>query len=539
METTTTKSKSFHLFLLFSILTMNVFGQAPCGTNFTGFDACFPEPLSMSTNCAGSSEEFRTNGCLGLNPAASSCGLAAGANIVWGSFYVSVGDNVTITWLASNSRNIRFGIYQFTDACLGTGETEIACVNNGGNGVDETITLFLAPGQYWICGESSGNLSAASTICVFSPNAPSPVIASDCGIGVNVCTNLSFMVDPNGEGAITNEIPPSGSLGNPLYDGFTTFNPWGTTNSGCLQIDESNSTWMYVNISGSGNLEFVFGGSGAQAGFYDWIMYPATATCASIQANTVAPVRCNWNLVDNGGTGLVTTVPVGGDAGNFEPPLPVIAGEVYIICFSNYSSIQTAVPLEFSGTASVSCLPLPVELLYAKSELVNRSDVHISWATASEKNNDYFSIERSSDGIVFDEIGTVAGMGNSTSLTEYKFTDKYPIQGMNYYRLRQVDFDGVFSYSGIMSQEVQLQEEIQLYPNPSAGLFTLRLSTDSRLESIEVMNNSGVTVYQDSQNLIRNGLIEIDLNNIETGNYIVRITDRFGKKINKRICVIE
>ena len=93
-------------------------------------------------------------------------------------------------------------------------------------------------------------------------------------MGVPVCTNLDFLIDPNGEGLDINEIPVSGSLGNPFYDGIAT-TPWGTTNMGCLQIDESNSTWMSVHVSGGGDLEFVFGGNGSQAGFYDWIMYPA------------------------------------------------------------------------------------------------------------------------------------------------------------------------------------------------------------------------------------------------------------------------
>lgn len=183
----------------------------------------------------------------------------------------------------------------------------------------------------------------------FATVAFSQVTASDCSQAVNVCTNLSFSIDPNGFGAV-NEIPPIGSVGNPLNN-----NPGGSGNLGCLQSGETNSTWMIINISGSGNLEFNFGGT-SQAGYYDWAMWPYSATaCASIPGGNFAPVRCNWNGVSTGGTGLASTLTGSMDPSNFEPPLAVTCGQQFIICFSNWSSVTTTVPLQFGGTATVSC----------------------------------------------------------------------------------------------------------------------------------------------------------------------------------------
>jgi hypothetical protein len=116
---------------------------------------------------------------------------------------------------------------------------------------------------------------------------------------------------------------------------------------------------MYVNVLTGGSLEFVFGGDGAQSGFYDWIMYPANIDCGT--TTTAAPVLCNWNLMDSEGTGI-GPIPFGGDAGNFEPALTTVSGDVYVICFSNYSSVLSFVPLIFGGTADVSCSLLPMEL---------------------------------------------------------------------------------------------------------------------------------------------------------------------------------
>ena len=504
--------------VLFAIYATGVFGQAPCTTNGNGFDPCSAEPLSMSTTCAAVAEEFRTNTCLGTNPTISSCGLTAGANIVWGTFYVPVDDNVTITWTASNNRNIRFGIYQFLDECLMTGETEIACVNNGGSGVDESTTIFLTAGQYWICGKSSGDLSNASEICVHSPNVPPPIIASDCGVGVNICTNLNFLIDPNGEGANTNEIPPSGSIGNPYYDGVTP-NPWGTLNYGCLQIDESNSTWMVVNISTPGDLEFTFGGNGSQAGYYDWIMYPANATCADVLAHNTAPVRCNWNLVDYGGTGLANTIPAGGDAGNFEPALAVSAGDVFIICFSNYSSVQTSVPLAFGGTAGVSCTTLPVELVGFKGKVLLDNSVDLTWTTVSEKNNDYFLVQRGRDLTNFETIGNLDGTGNSNDIVQYSFNDDSPEVGrLNYYRLKQVDFDGGFEYSDVVTVKPNYSE-ISIYPNPSRLNEQVFIKLPSELERCEILVYDCFGRKVQARKNMSNDLIVID--ELEEGTYLI------------------
>ena len=192
-------------------------------------------------------------------------------------------------------------------------------------------------------------------------NYTGQVTAPDCSIAVDICTNQGFTISPNGTGAVVeltgpNTFPYNHNFSNPDYDGFFTFNPWGTTNSGCLRDGETNSTWMIINIATTGTLEMSFGAGGAQTGFYDWAMWPYDAnSCSTIPGNSVAPVRCNWNSQSNGGTGIANTIPSGGVAGNYEPGLNVTCGDKFIICFSNFSSIQSNVPINFFGSATVSC----------------------------------------------------------------------------------------------------------------------------------------------------------------------------------------
>jgi hypothetical protein len=300
-----------------------------------------------------------------------------------------------------------------------------------------------------------------------------PVTASDCSEAVNICENFNFQINPNGEGNVY-EIPPLGSLGNPLlssWDGVPS--PWGSNNDGCLQNEELNSTWMIINIWQGGMLNFTFGGNGTQAGFYDWIMYPydSISGCSNIIGNTLAPVRCNWNWASTGGTGLQSVIPPGGSPGNFEPPLSVLTGQQYIICFSNWSSAATAVPLDFGGTAVVGCYPLilPVQLLSFEARSLNFS-AQLLWSTASEQNNDYFDIEFLNAQHEWEIVGRVEGAGNSTTLLKYEFVHRNTLNGYNYYRLKQVDENGTTTHSEVAAVWIDKSQNV-LYPNPNNGNF--------------------------------------------------------------------
>ena len=97
--------------------------------------------------------------------------------------------------------------------------------------------------------------------------------------------------------------------------------------------------------------------------------------------------------------------------------------------------------------------------------------VNVSWATAIEKNNAWFEVQRSAIGEVFETVGTVKGQGNTSSAHNYAFVDSRPLAGLSYYRLRQVDTDGTTAYSPVAA--VQLRNELTVYPNPSTGMVTL------------------------------------------------------------------
>jgi gliding motility-associated-like protein len=219
------------------------------------------------------------------------------------------------------------------------------------------------------------------SLCFFGLYVSAQVTtAKDCTAAVNVCTSNSFSVQTAGAGFV--DFTTSNTVSNPITDPPGVVPPGG---SGCLKAGELNPTWMIINIQTPGTLEFSMGagtGPGAQSGCYDWIMWPynPSTTCNGINLNTLAPVRCCWNNNCSGGTGLASAanLPAGGFADDYGAPLNVNCGDKFIMCFSNYSSVTTLVPLNFFGTAIVSCSSISNTLAISGASICPGSSTTLS-----------------------------------------------------------------------------------------------------------------------------------------------------------------
>jgi gliding motility-associated-like protein len=151
----------------------------------------------------------------------------------------------------------------------------------------------------------------------------------------------------------------AGSVSNPFS------NPQGI-NSGCMYANVPGPQWMVLTVSSNGNLGFSLGAAGSpnpQMGFYDWILWPINGglsnACTQLFNNNLPPVACNWNCTSSGGTGM-GTVPAGATACNFQPSIPVTAGQQFIFLFSNYSGVNGQVTFQSTGSAGLTCSPLLV-----------------------------------------------------------------------------------------------------------------------------------------------------------------------------------
>lgn len=153
-------------------------------------------------------------------------------------------------------------------------------------------------------------------------------------------------------------------------------------------------------------------------------------------------VSVSGNFSVTGGGGYITingTLTVGGN---------ITINGSYPVCGDG--TISYGGSLSGSGEICGDVTVLPVEWLYLEGRYV-RNVVVLNWGTAAEVNNDYFTVQKSFDGEYFSYITTVDGAGNSTTVREYAATDFSPSLGINYYRIRQTDFDGHYDYSGTIA----------------------------------------------------------------------------------------
>jgi len=168
-----------------------------------------------------------------------------------------------------------------------------------------------------------------------------------------------------------------------------------------------------------------------------------------------------------------------------------------------------------AGSVSLTCLSvLPVELISFKATPQYQS-VKLNWETANEINNMGFHVERQNtiDG-KWDELSFIKSQGSSSV---YEFIDNNPLI-QNYYRLKQVDFDGGFEYSKIIAATLDSKGIMSVFPNPSKGLFNITGLKDLESEQYKLMNSIGQTVSVTVQN---NG--QLDLSECPSGVYYLRV----------------
>lgn len=215
-------------------------------------------------------------------------------------------------------------------------------------------------------------------------------------------------------------------------------------NDPCSEIADLSScagTLAFGGMSGSGT--HVFDGLTHWSARYGRVLVNNGVTCLS-QANY--EIMLTHELTHVLGIGHIS----GSGTANMNPFCCVNITALDILCLDYY----------YPPAA-------PVELVDFQAEEQNGS-VLLYWETASEYNNDYFEIQHSLDGSHFYTIGKQAGMGNSQVRQQYVFEHSQPARGTNYYRLRQVDFDGDFEFSDMESVKLaQGEEGFVLRPNPA------------------------------------------------------------------------
>ena len=183
---------------------------------------------------------------------------------------------------------------------------------------------------------------------------------------------------------------------------------------------------------------------------------------------------------------------------------------------------------------------LPIKLMYFEARQ-NEGKVNLDWATSTEINNDFFTVERSSDGEHFEPVLTKSGAGNSTTNLYYQAIDISPLSGYTFYRLKQTDYDGHYTYSEVKTVKIGNAEEKALsiksiYPNPYTDSFKISfIAPSDETTDLVIVNTSGEiiaeTKIQSSPGF--NTYQFLDEKNIKQGIYFAILKSGNQRQIQK------
>ena len=164
------------------------------------------------------------------------------------------------------------------------------------------------------------------------------------------------------------------------------------------------------------------------------------------------------------------------------------------------NDLQTNDPNLYAFVTSGGNIPLPITLLHFQAQPQSSASVLLSWATAEEENFDYFTVERSHNGVDFAEVGRVYGSGvNTKERRDYELIDTKPLTGTSYYRLKATDYDGTVEYFKPTYVNIEQQGfSANIYPNPGSGeQLTLQIGPHNpEAVGFEIYNLQGVLVHQ-------------------------------------------
>lgn len=372
---------------------------------------------------------------------------------------------------------------------------------------------------------TSGVLDLNSNTLTINNNSPLSLTRTNGFIlseKVDNSGKLKWVIDSNTGsytfpfGTISGEYIPftltltSGNIGNVTVSTFPTANdntPYPTSPDPVTNMNDAlgnnnsgnvvDRFWQVNKDGTSGTATLTFTASSTEVG-----------SIGNLQAQSWNPITSTWEAPLSGQTNTSNSATV-----------PAVTN------FSVWA---------LSGNMS----PLPVELIsFVASK--NNDQVLLNWATLSETNNDYFTIEKSKNGTEFQNVAIVDASGNSNHELSYSTIDNEPYSGISYYRLKQTDFDGKFSYSNIQSVDFNSSPDFYLnvYPNPTTSDNINLQVVNAKDESIQVNLSDmlGKEVYSNSILITENNqnITLLNNENMIPGLCFITVTFKGTHIVNK------
>lgn len=377
------------------------------------------------------------------------------------------------------------------------------------------------------------------------------------GNNINICQETDCV------GGCARTVCGSGTY--TWQNAFENMEDLNTLNAGCLTAHhpelERNHVWYYINPMSPGTLEVIIT-SGAGGQIYDFALWKSTGETIVCPAfSGAAPILCEsenngqnnnfpqgsgfsndvWVDINNPGNLPYSSFP------GFRPPVTVTAqdiadGAVYMLLINVRSNGTPQPVVTISMDGLLDCTPLSIDLVEFTGTQVGTSNF-LSWETISEENNSHFIVERSLDNVDWEILEFVNGAGNSTEPTSYYIEDRYPSYPLNYYRLKQVDFDGeVTLYKTIsLSGMLEVTDWISnVFPNPTSNFMNVvhnHPDTENPL-IIEVTDNCGKQVYAREHALSQmNEGFSLSVDHLSSGLYTVQFKQ--GDRVKTERIVVQ
>lgn len=443
--------------------------------------------------------------------------FGAGSTIAAGEYvvYNGTGSTVTVAGLSATT-TYYFKIFEYNGA--GTCQNYLT----SGTPVSGSVTTIVCPAT--VCPHLTGALINAcngscqegdNEILFFNSGTYSiPVTAANIAVkyGTTNPATTNFTSTITSNASFVANLNSAAGCGTLFYDAVTAGTiPAGSSflvlrSTACYGYDFSSFCGagpVYVIFSSSTN--WAAGGNFANSGTAGSLRYFRT-DFSNTAAGCVTDYSYEPNLLTTGGDGDQVTFPANGGAAD------------------QYLN---------SGSCNASLIVLPIELVDL-SAAADGDAARISWTTASETNNDYFTLEHSTDAVNFTPVAKIKGAGNSTNTLHYGYTDAAPAGGINYYRLAQSDFNGDVSRSGIVSVTMQGTFLENVYPNPATDQLNIRLeAAEGSRATFEVTDLRGMQLFTSENMDSAEGIYHISINALPAGTYILksRINDRLKQTL--------
>lgn len=219
----------------------------------------------------------------------------------------------------------------------------------------------------------------------------------------------------------------------------------------------------------------------------------------------------------------------------------LVVGQWYALIVEGSENRNAEFYIEISAGATGGCSALPISLKNFSAE-PEKAKVDLSWETASERNNDYFTLFRSADMLHWTEIAKVEGAGNSNHTREYHFTDYEPLEGIGYYKLKQTDFNGEYEEFEPVSVHFSGKGEdtyLVIQPNPASQDFEVIVRASMTADALLNITDLSGRISLSRKAILEKGVNKLFFNHVtlSAGAYMVNVLFPDGSSISEKMII--